>query len=330
MYALYSKAFAKDAVDLNKKDFKDQYTQKVTAKGKSSKGVSFEVNASNKASEGNYTDADVTVTVPVDDKFDVSLKTTGGNNTEVSASLKASDACTVKLTAANPDMGSKERPTETKVSGEVTYLDPAFSCEAKFCIFDGKSIAKVAEGASKFATGSHGLSAGICFDVPMVDGVTMGVQPSFGLDGSGMSFNMPWAIGSGNKDFALALTSGLFVTRSDTGKGIAPTSAGLKGMYKLSDAAKIAFEVEQTYYTFDKYDIFKSKVDKKDAFSFKVGGSYAVSKDTTLKGKVTLDGKKSPQLDLSLKQALEGKCSAVMAVTVTDSAPAVGFTYNLE
>merc|ERR1711970_1615523 len=155
MYQVYSKAFAKSAGDLNKKDFADKYKHKITAKGKHD-GISVEANLSDEPKKNKetpakiigYESADVKVDVPVDDMFKVSLKATAGNSAEVTAELKVNDNATLELTCVNPATDLKT----TEIKGKLTYLDPMFSVEGTFGLFDGPARAKITdEKANKFA-----------------------------------------------------------------------------------------------------------------------------------------------------------------------------------
>merc|ERR1712188_122423 len=328
MFALYSKAFAKGAVDLNKNDFYDGYGHKLKAKANHN-GVGFELNASDKTAAN---DADVKVDVPVDEHFTVSLKTTANQDTEVTAALKASDAATVKVTAKNFDLGF----ATTQITGEFTYLDPAFSVEGKFGAFDGaKCLTTEGEGdkaTTKFscATGTLGMSAAFALACPFAEDITIGFQPALGYGADKAPVvNMPFSVGGGNKDFQLAFTGGFVLDD----KSPALASGGLKGLYKIADDLKVAFEVEQVKYKMER-DIYKDCRKKtgaeNESFTFKVGGEYTVSDKTSMKGKYTYAHGKEASFDLVFKTALEGKCNATAAVKFGKKEPSVGFTYNLE
>merc|ERR1711939_316003 len=302
MYRVYSRAFAKSAGDLNKKDFADKYKHKITAKGKHD-GISVEANLSDepkknketKAVEG-YESADVKVDVPVDDMFKVSLKATAGNSAEVTTELKVNDNATLKLTC----------------------VDPAT---------DLKTAKITDEKKNKFATGTHGAAFAVAFDCPGVDGVTVGVHPAFAIDTDGNPYmNMPCAVGGGNKDFALAVNGGF----KYAGGSLTPTGGGIATYFKVSDPLAFAVEVDKSSFSFDKYDKYKP-AKKEEKFEFKAGGEYKLSDKTSLKLRATYNQVDPVVWDAALKSALDGKTTIACGVKCkATGAPQVAFTYNLE
>jgi len=325
MYQLYSKSYCKAAVDLNKKDFKDKHKHKVTAKGKCN-GMSVEANASDAPDKKTnaFNDADVKFSIPVDDAMSMSLKTKATKDSEIEVSYKATDAADISCTIENPDTTL----ATTKIKGSLTYLDPLFSVESAFTVFDGEARGKVADTGNKFATGTHGASFAVAFDCPAVPDVKVGVQPAFGLDASGYIFNMPFLLAGGTKDLSMAMKGG--ITLKD-GK---PTLCGgsVATHFKIMDGLSCAVECDNTTFAFDKYDIYKpvKPAEAKDQFAFKTGLEYKMTKSTTVKGKATYDGSKI-SWDGALKTALDGKSSVAVGVSLKESAaPQVAFTFNLE
>merc|ERR1711988_39644 len=326
MYALYSKAFAtKKAVDLNKKDFYAKNNYKVTAKGKSSTGIEFEANAS------DDNKADLTITVPVDDQFTVKLKTEASQDTEVTAELQATDAAKVSITAANPDLET----AAMKVTGGIEYLDPAFSVDTSFCLYDGAGAVQAkADKKGFYFTGTSGLSAAIAFDAPMLDGVVLGLQPSFGATTEGKTvFNMPVSFGYAAKDFGLAFTGGVALKQADGKSSPVPTSAGLKGWFKVNDPPTLGFEVDNVFEKVnDKatFEALKSLGEKDSPFTMKLGGEYKLTPSTTGKLRLTYTEKDKLKYDAALKMALEGKSSLSAGISLTKDKPSIGLALNLE
>lgn len=322
MYALYSKSFAKGATDLNKNDFYDGFNFKVASKGSTDSGVSFEVAASDKPNEkaaNALDDASVTVKIPVDKAFSVSLKTTAGKDTEVTTELKATDAATLSLVAKNFDVAAKD----LVLTGSLNYVDPLFSMEGKFGLFDGPKCYKTDEFSA--ATGTLGASGAFAFECPFAEGVSIGLQPAIGYGKEKKTlFNMPFAIGGGGKDFQLAFTGGFVL---DGGKPT-PSSGGLKGLYNVSSDMKVGFEVEHMFYKVDAKAVYK-EAEKKDNFEVKIGAEYKVSDKTTVKGKGTFkDGKIT--FDSVIKTALDGKKTFSAGAKFSEGKPSVGLTFNLE
>lgn len=337
MYALYSKSFAKGAVDLNKRDFYDGFSKKLTSKGKVD-GVEFEVNISDKPNakaQNALDDADATVTVPVDDSFSVAFKAKACKaqpDVTVTGKLKVSDALSAEISAKNFDTDF----AKTEVSGAFTYLDPAFSVEGKFGAFDGPKGFNNPDKKYNMASGTLGLSAAIAMDCPFAEGVTVGVQPSFGYgsykkedssSANALVFNMPFAVGGGNKDFQLAFVGGLAM---NPGAKPAISSGGLKGLYNINSDLQVAFEVDQQYYKMER-ELYKAgKV--LEEFNFKVGTQYKVSDSVTAKAKYTLNGESKSIVDVAATQKFSGKCSATLSCKfdAAEDKPSIGLTYNLE
>merc|ERR1712070_272203 len=119
MYTVFSKGFAKKATDLNKRDFLDKYSQKITAKS-SNALTTFELEASDTPDRDTkeYNDAKLTVGVPVDDMFTVSLCHKGNGESEVSTAVKLSDAASMTVAIENPDLGL----ATTSACVDFTYL----------------------------------------------------------------------------------------------------------------------------------------------------------------------------------------------------------------
>jgi len=347
-YTPYSKAFAKKGVDLNKNDFKGDDKFKVKAKGKMASGISFECEASDKASDGKYTDAKIEIAMPVDDKFKVTLETTAAQKTTVHADMAVMSGGNLKLTAANPDIGN---PTAMGLKGEFNYAEPSFSVETKFSLWDGPAVGKIAKNdkgvASSpfFHTGSHGVQAGFAFDMPGMDKVTLGLMPGIGFSSKGaIGFQMPVSVGWSGKDMSLAFVTGGLLASSKSkdkdGNDVTRMSpdlacAGIKGHFKLSEDMLFGFEADQTFYKLDQKALWTTKnADaKKESQVFKAGLQYSASKDTTYKMKGTFDRKAGLDLDFSVKTALAGKNSVLATCKVPyakDAAPAVGIQYNLE
>lgn len=311
MYALYSKAFAKKGADLNKKEFNAGYDNKVTLKG-GADGTTFEVNASTftptdvKKDPKTYT-TDVKIETAVDDAFTVSLKIDQGNDAVVEASSKISDALKVTLTAKNPEPAA----TNT-VDGEFEFLDSAFSAEGKFSVLDKGKL-------------NLGVSCGLATGLPGFDGVTVGANPGFSL--SGKSLDCPFAVGYGSKTFQLSLDSGYSMAHGGMSGG------ALRGWFQTNDKLAVAFEASQSAYTFGKGGTHTAgKATKADdaGLTFKVGAEYKLGASTTGKARYTFANGKAGELDLALKQALDGKSSLSTGFKMTDGKPKVCFTYNLE
>lgn len=342
-YALYSKAFAKKGVDLNKNDFKGDEKFKVSAKGKAN-GVSFTCEASDKGKDGKYDDAKIEIGMPVDDKFKVTLETTAAQKTTVTTEMDVMKGGALKLVASNPDIGN---PTAMGLKGEFNYAEPSFSCETKFCLWDGPSVGKIAKDAKTpfFHTGTHGASAAFAFDMPGLDKVTLGLSPGIGFNSKGnIGFQMPVSVGWASKDMSLAfVTGGLlakYTAKDKDDKEVTKfkpdlACAGVKGHFKLSDDMLLGFEADQTFYKLDSKALWTTKnADaKKESQVFKAGLQYTASKDTTYKMKGTFDKKAGLDLDFSVKTALAGKNSVLAMMKVpyaAGAAPSVGIQYNLE
>merc|ERR1711998_818992 len=133
MFALYSKAFAKKAVDLNKKDFKDKDNEvKVVAKSTTACGVEYEGTvATTSADDKTKQVGEMTVKLPVDSKCNVKLGANKDGAGSVEAEVQASDAAKVTLTY--------EKDGGNSVSGGLEYLDKQFSVETKFKLMDTKN-----------------------------------------------------------------------------------------------------------------------------------------------------------------------------------------------
>lgn len=352
-YTVYSKAFAKKGCDINKNDFGSPKF-KVEAKAKSASGVGFKFEGSDNAKEGKYEDGKVEITVPVDDKFKVTLETTAAAATTVSAEMKVTKDATLKLVAANPDIGN---PSAMGVSGELNFLDPKFAVEGKFCLWDGPSVAKIPEvedektkkksKAPFYATGTHGIQAGFTFDAPGIDGVTVGLCPGIGIGTKGnIGFQLPMSVGYSAKDMSLAFVTGMAMCPKSVAdpkdakkkietKGFEIACAGLKGHFKIQDDLLFGFEADQVFYKLDAKKLWAAKGVAKKAESqvFKAGLQYTPSKDTTYKLKGTFTKGAGLDIDMSVKTALAGSNSVLATCTVPygkDTAPKVGLTYNLE
>jgi hypothetical protein len=350
-YVLYSKGFAKKGIDLNKNDFQSPHF-KVKASGKMASGIKFTAEGSDTNKDGKYSDAKIEISMPVDDKFNVTLESNAKQETTVSAEMKVSKDATLKLVAANPDFAN---PTAMGVTGEFNFTDPKFAVETKFCLWDGPAVGKIKKddkGARKspfYSTGTHGVHAGFTFDCPGLDKVTVGLQPGIGLGARGMGFQMPLSIGWSDKDMSLAFVSGMAMIpqvtmkKNDKGedveefKGHKPdlACAGLKGHFKISDELMFGFEADQQFYKLDGKKLWATKsVEKKAATqTFKCGLQYSADKSTTYKVKTTFTKGSGLDVDLAMKTALAGKNSLVASCTIpyaADAKPSVGVTYNLE
>merc|ERR1712046_434724 len=112
----------------------------------------------------------LTVGVPVDDMFTVSLCHKGNGESEVSTAVKLSDAASMTVAIENPDLGL----ATTSACVDFTYLDPTFSLESKFKVYDGTSFAK-----DKWASGKLGAQLGFAFGCPGFEDVSLGVMPAF-------------------------------------------------------------------------------------------------------------------------------------------------------
>lgn len=310
MYGLFSKGFGKKATDLNKKNFYDAKKGdfQFTAKGKTSNGVEYETN--------NHNNNDVKITVPVDDKCKISVKTEGTEKSEVEAKVDLGSGMNLTLNAANPDMNAKEI---TKVTGGLDYQTSTFSVESKFTAFDGPSIAKAGGDFSK--AGTHGLSAAIAMDLPGFDGFKVAVTPSMGL-GNG-AINLPFAVGYEASDFQVHFLGGCSLVDG------APTvtTAALKGYFKANSDVNVGFELEHAAFGAGKSkDAFASfsKLEKATA-TYKIGADYKLDGNTTLKGKLTYDGS-GRSLDFGLTSGAVGFTMGLPA----GGKAAYGFSYTLE
>jgi len=308
MYALYSKSFAKNAVDLNKKEFvKDEY--KCTAKS-SGGGVKYEVEATKNGDKGK---AKVTCEIPVDAGMKVKLETDCCGATDVTADIDLADGMDMSLCCKKPTMTGMD-----SLSAELTYKDPAFSVESKFGLFQGSAM----KGDKyKYNDGNHGFSAAFAMDCPGLDGITLGLNPAIGFIDDKTQIALPFALGGGDKAKSFAVTGALF---HGNGKGIA--NMGLRGFFKVSDPLAVAFEVERSDFKVDGWKKIKA-VDKAGT-TFKVGAEYKASSDLTLKAKGTFAGGK-PTMDFAAKHAMGGKNSATFSMQVADKTK-VGFSYSLE
>merc|ERR1712070_858830 len=183
-----------------------------------------------------------------------------------------------------------------------------------------------------YCTGTSGLSAAIAFDAPMLDGVVLGLQPSFGATKEGGAvFNMPVSFGYGGKDFGLAFTGGVALKTGAEKTSPVPTSAGLKGWFKVNDPLTVGFEVDNLFEKVnDKatFEALKPLGEKDSAFTMKLGGEYKLTSSTT--GKVRLTYTDKLKYDLALKMALEGKSSLSAGISLTNDKPSVGLALNLE
>jgi hypothetical protein len=308
MYALYSKSFAKNAVDLNKKEFvKDEY--KCTAKS-SGGGVKYELEATKNGDAGK---AKVTCEVPVDAGMKVKLETNCCGETDVTADIDLADGMDMSLCCSKPSMTGMD-----SLSAELTYKDPAFSMEGKFGLFQGSAMGD----KYKYNDGKHGFSAAFAMDCPGLDGITLGVNPAIGFIGDKTQLALPFALGGGDKAKSFAVTGALFHGNE---KGIA--NMGLRGFFKVSDPLAVAFEVERSDFKVDGWKPVKA-LGSKAGTTFKVGAEYKASSDLTLKAKGTFTGGK-PTMDFAAKHAMGGKNSATFSMQVADKTK-VGFTYNLE
>lgn len=311
MFALYSKAFAKSAVDLNKKEFRDgkdaSGVGKLTAKA-SSGGVDYEVNLKNVAD-----DADFKVTIPVDEKFKASIKTTAKGDTELEFEVGLADGMKCTLTSSNPTLDKKCPNTNVKVE----YLDPAFSVESTIAVAGKNGLNKK----------DMGFSAAIATACPGLEGVTIGFAPAIGLSKAKPNVNMPFAIGTGDKAKAAAFTAA--VAAGGDLASLTPVACGLKGFFKVDDKTSVAAEIDYALHKLDGKVGWKPIEVGASSSCFKAGVEFKASKAVTIKGKGTYE-KHSFALDLAAKMALEGKSSFTIGASMSGDAPKVGFAYNLE
>jgi hypothetical protein len=296
MYALYSKSFAKKAVDLNKKEFFDekQAGTKITAKGKAG-GVEYEANS-------DQAKGDCKVTMPVDDKCSVSVKVESSNNSEVEAKLAVADGMDLTLIAKNPDLS---KAGDLNLSGKFNYVTSAYSVESEFNLLNGGF--------------KPGASAGITMDCPGLDGVVLGLKPGFTPGNTGVA--CPIALGYAGSGFDLAFVGGAALVDNKP----ALTGASFRGIFKVNGSTSLAFEVDHALYKMGKagHDDFK-KCDASN--SMKLGLDYKISGSTSMKAKATFGGA-APAYDLSFKTALDGKSNLVFA---SQGLKTHSMTYTLE
>merc|ERR1711871_69706 len=313
MYALYSKSFAKNAVDLNKKEFvKDE--NKLTAKS-SGGGVKYELEATKNGDKGK---AKVTCEIPVDAGMKVKVETNCCGESDVTVDIDLADGMEMSLCGSNPSMSGMD-----SLSAELTYKDPAFSMEGKFGLFQGSAMGG---DKYKYNDGKHGFSTAFAMDCPGLDGVTLGVNPAIGFIGDKTQLALPFPLGGGDKAKSFAVTGALF---HGNGKGVAVANMGLRGYFKVSDPLAVAFEVERSDFKLDDKALWSEiKPNPKAGTTFKVGTEYKASSDLTLKAKGTFTGGK-PTMDFAAKHAMGGKNSATFSMQVADKTK-VGFSYNLE
>jgi len=285
MYPVFSKSFAKSAVDLNKKGFYDDNKglNKVTAKGKAG-GTSYEVNTNIKGA------GDAKVTMPVDDKCSVSIKTTTKENkektgsvteSEVECAINLGDGIDLKLIANDPDIANL---MGMKVNGELDYKTAAFSVEGKFC--------------------KTGASAAITTDCPGLDGVVLGLNPGYGTGNKGAVLGS--ALGWKGDGMELAGVCGLALIDSKP----VVTNAGLRGSFKVTDSHTVAFQADQATFKMGKnaHDSFKAEASQ----TLALGCDYKISGDASAKVKATYGKADSPiEYDFSYKTALAGKSNLI-------------------
>jgi len=308
MYALYSKGFAKKATDLNKNDFKEEnQTFKLTTKAKSADKVAFEGNVSDNAKKADKI-ADMKFTVPVDDSFSASIKTTSGKETIASCEFKF-DA-NLKLTAEITDFKLPDVMGTKKMVGTAEYVTESFSVEAKAC-----------KGA-----GGSGAMAALAFDCPGLEVVRVGVQPALVLNDKNMNLNLGFA--HEDKDYQLAATMG---TCNLIQGEKALTGCSVRGWFKVSDSVSVAAEFDHVAKMKAGREVWDKAGNAGDdeGNTFKFGVEYKINPSTTSKVKVTSSGAE-PAFDVSLKTALEGKSNAVVCVKLQNDKPQFGLNYTLE
>lgn len=311
MYALYSKSFAKNAVDLNKKEFhKDEY--KVTAKS-SGGGVKYELEATKNKDKGC---AKVTCEVPVDAGMKVKLETDCCGSTDVTANIDLADGMDMVVKASKPSLSGNIMEALT---AELNYKDPAFSMEGKFGLFQGSAMGD----KYKYNDGKHGFSAAFAMDCPGLEGITLGVNPAIGFVGDKTQLALPFALGGGDKAKSFAVTGAVF---HGNNKGLA--NMGLRGFFKVSDPLAVAFEVERVDYKLGK-DLWAPIKKGDGATTFKVGAEYKASSDLTLKAKGTYAAGSCKTIDFGAKHSMGGKNSCTMTMQVGKETK-VGFNYSLE
>jgi len=313
MHALYGKAFAKKAVDLNKNDFYGKHNYKATIKGKTS-DCSYEINGSDEASkEGKYEAANAKLTVPLDAGFEVTVDSKASGDTTMTGSYKVSDAIKTELELKNP--GFPIAGSSMAVSGTVTMLDPGYSAEIKFAPISLKTMQ---------LDDKCGASVAAAFPCPGMENITVGVVPAINF--STKKLNAAFSIGGGDKTFQLALCGGV----ADLGASRQATQTALKGFFKVNDLSNAAFEITSGTHTLDDKCYWKAAGEaKSSATEFKVGADYKFSDSTTAKGKVTFGGGK-PVFDFAASTALAGKSKLAAGVKLGGGAPSVGLTYTLE
>jgi|ERR1711981_206299 len=211
MYALYSKSFAKKAVDLNKKEFFDdkQKGTKITAKGKAG-GVEYEANA-------DQENGDCKVTMPVDDKCSVAVKV-AGSNSEVECKIGVADGMDLTLITKNPDLANA---AGMNLSGKFNYVTSAYAVESEFNLLG--------------CGGSPNGCAGITMDCPGLDGVVLGLKP-----GNSKGFACPISLGYAGSGFDLAFVCNAALVANKP----ALNGASFRGLFKVNDSTNLAFEVD--------------------------------------------------------------------------------------
>jgi len=321
MYALYSKGFAKKATDLNKNDFKDAHTFKLTTKAKSADKVAFEGNVSDNSDVAKM--ADMKFTVPIDDSFSASIKTTSGGlvknektgeqeekGKETTATCEFKFDANLKLTAEVTDFKLPNVQESKKILGSAEYVTESFSVEAKVCK----------------AKGASGAMAALAFDCPGLEVVRVGVQPAVDLNDKDPDINLNFGFAHEDKDYQLAATMGTCkLLRTEK----ALTGCSVRGWFKVSDSVSVAAEFDHVAKMKAGREAWETAKPTKEGNSFKFGVEYKINPSTTSKVKVTSAGAK-PTFDVSLKTALEGKSNAVVCVKLEGDKPQFGLNYTLE
>lgn len=317
MYALYSKNFAKKAADLSKKEFRED-TLKLTAKAKSAESVEFEGNVSQK---DNATD--VTFTVPVDNDLKMKLKVSGkkpddkkySSDKEVSLEYKFDANTLTKLKLKNPQLQDRN-PGEVTLN--VEYTTEAFSVEA--------------EGSYK--ENSSGVCAGLAFDCPGVDAVSIGLRPAYNF--SKNVTNLECGLGYQTKTCQLAMTTGFAnmlgtkLEENSADKNCLNTGLKFSTWMKATDAMQLGAVVQtkpEAVAGKAGYDLAKSGDEATG--SFQIAAEYKFNPSTTGKLKVTSSDKYA--IDLALKTALEGKITSTISLQCKqDKACEFGIAATLE
>jgi len=322
MYQAFSKGFGKAGSDLLKKDFKDKFDHKLTTKAKAADGTTFEANVSDQKNMDGSHAADFAVTVPVDSGLKVTVKTeTNEANKSVKVDYTVDANFNANATFLNPCMGDNMPGT---IEVGANYATKEFSAEVE---------AQIMKAGKQDA----GLVLGLAAPVPMVDGLSIGVRPTFYKPADDIKSNVLMNVAYDQKDYGLSVNT--FWTNA-IGDKFAYSGLDIVGRASVNADCSVAAKFSQ----FDAQPAgFPAKAfaaaEQKKKFEVAVGTQYKLSKTQTAKAKFTYGEKpnkekttmvKSMTTSLALKTALEGKSNLTLSMDLAAGAPAFGVAYSLE